>query len=132
MQNEFRLVSADNFPLTAYSLNNEIGIKVDIGYQMGQFVYEMQIPILKPLFSYHNLNLMPGDKTTLAFESGEFDRGDLGGQNRGPGFGINELGGGKGGGHGSGNRGGSMPPSMEKIDFEVQFKLAQNPRSSKY
>ncbi len=132
MQNELRIINEDNFPMTAYSLNNEIGIKVDVGYQRGQFVYEMQIPILKPLFSYHNLNLLPGDKITLAFESGEFDRGDLGGQNRGSGFGMNGRGGGKGGGRGGGNRGGSMPPSIEKIDFEVQFKLAQNPRNNKY
>jgi hypothetical protein len=45
---------------------------------------------------------------------------------------MNGRGGGKGGGRGGGNRGGSMPTSIEKIDFEVQFKLAQNPRNNKY
>jgi hypothetical protein len=68
----------------------------------------------------------------LAFESGEFDRSNFGGQNKGSGFGMNGRGGGNGGGRGGGNRGNSMPQGMEKIDFEVQVKLAQNLTSNKY
>ena len=88
LQNEIRIVNEDNFPLTAYSLNNEIGIEVDVGYQMGQLVYEMRIPISKPLFGDHNLNLLPGDKVKLAFESGKFDRSDSGVREKRPGFGM--------------------------------------------
>jgi len=128
LQNEIRIVNKDNFPLTAYSLNNEIGIEVDVGYQMGQLVYEMRIPISKPLFGDHNLNLLPGDKVTLAFESGKFDRSDSGVREKRPGFGM----GGGGGGRGRGGSGGGGSPSgrsrnsgFEQISFEVEVTLAK-------
>ena len=95
----------------------------------------MQIPISKPLFSYHNLNLLTGDKVTLAFESGEIDRSELedhnngSGPSTGKGGGGGRGGGGKGGGRGSSNSGGRTP-GFEKIDFEINVKLAQNPNSN--
>ena len=130
MQNEFRIVNEDDFLLFAYSLNNEIGIKVDIGYQMGQLVYEIQIPISKSLFGNYNLNLSPKDKVMIAFESGDIDRSELGNFNdggiRGGGRGGHGGGGGKGSGRSSGNsNGGGRTSGIERIDFKVLVSLAQ-------
>ncbi|MDO8549856.1 MAG: hypothetical protein Q7S39_06875 [Ignavibacteria bacterium] len=135
-QTEFRIVNADNFPLTSYSLKNDIGINIDIGYQMGLLVYEMKIPLKSDLAGDHILNLSPGDEFSLGFESGEFNRGSFGKRGEGSGFGMGNTppDGGMGGRDGGMEGRGEMPPGggmgrggqrpgFEKIDFEVSVKL---------
>ncbi len=137
-QTEFRIVNADNFPLTSYNLKNDIGISIDVGYQLGLLVYEMKIPLKNSLVGDHILNLSAGNEFTLSFESGEFNRSSFRGSGDRSGFGMgNPPEGGMGGreGRGEGERegrgemGGGMGrggqrPSLEKIDFEVSVKLA--------
>ena len=128
-QTEFRIVNTDNFPLTSYNLKNDVGISIDVGYQMGLSVYEMKIPLKSSLVGDHILNLSPGNEFSLGFESGEFSMGDFGKQD-GSGFGM----GGNMPGGGMEGRGDRMPPGgmgrqrpgFEKIDFEVSVKLAES------
>jgi len=135
-QTEFRIVDADNFPLTSYNIKNDIGISIDIGYQMGLLVYEMKIPLKGNLVGDHILNLSPGDEFSLGFESGEFNRSGFGKRGDGSGFGMDNPPEGGMGGRGGGMSGGGMPPGggmgrggqrpgFEKIDFEVSVKLAE-------
>ena len=138
-QTEFRIVNADNFPLTSYNLKNDIGISIDVGYQLGLLVYEMKIPLKGDLVGDHVLNLAPGDEFTLGFESGEFNRGNFKGRGDRSGYGAENPpeGGGMGGGEGwegregrGERRGGGMGrgerQTLEKIDFEVSVLLAVN------
>jgi len=135
-QTEFRIVNADNFPLTSYSLKNDVGVSIDVGYQMGLLVYEMKVPLNGNLVGGHILNLSPGDEFTLGFESGEFNRNGFGRRGEGSGFGMgNPPEGGMGGrGDGMGGQGerpdGGMGrgqrPSLEQIDFDVSVLLAAN------
>lgn len=138
VQTEFRIVNADNFPLTSYNLINNIGISIDVGYQLGLLVYEMKIPLKGDLVGDHVLNLAPGDEFTLGFESGEFNRGSFRGRGDRSGYGReNPPEGGMSGGEGWESREGrgerrgdgmgrGERPSLEKIDFDVSVLLAAN------
>ena len=135
-QTEFRIVNADNFPLTSYNLKNDVGINIDVGYQMGLLVYEMKVPLKGNLVGDHIFNLSSGDEFTLGFESGEFNRRNFGGQDRSSGMGMgNPPEGGMGGRDGGMPGGGGMSPpggvgrggqrpTLEQIDFEVSVILA--------
>ena len=134
-QTELRIVNSDNFPLTSYNLKNDMGINIDVGYQLGLLVYEMKVPLKGNLVGDHILNLAPGDEFTLGFESGEFNRGSFKGHGDRSGFGTgNPPEGGMGGGEGwegrsergGGGMGGGERPTLEKIDFEVSVILAAN------
>jgi hypothetical protein len=89
---------------------------VDLGFEMGLLVYEMKIPIKKDLYGEHNLKSAPGDILTIGFESGDFQRPNLGGGERPSGLETGRRGGGE-------KRSPNMP-TMEKIDFEIKTKLA--------
>lgn len=122
-QSEIGIVNKDNFPLTVYPLTNELGLNVDLGVQMGLLVYEMKIPLKKDLYGGHNLKSSPGDELTIGFESGDFQRPNISESERPSGLGT--------GGRGQGRMGGSERRSpnfqtMEKIDFEIETKLATN------
>ena len=132
-QTEFRIVNSDNFPLTSYNLKNDIGISIDVGYQMGLLVYEMKVPLKGNLVGEHILNLLPGDEFALGFESGEFNRNGFGRRGEDSRFGMGNPPGGMGGrgigGRGEGPGGGmgrGQRSSLEKIDFEVSVILAAN------
>lgn len=124
-QQEIRIVNEDNFPLTAYHLKNEIGLDVNLDSQMGLMVYEMRIPISKPLIPGHNLELVPGERILLKFESGEFERPDFGGMQKPTGFDNGSMRSGNPPG-GKRGQGGFKPIEFEKIDFSVAITLASH------
>ena len=120
-QSEIGIVNKDNFPLTVYPLTNELGLNVDLGVQIGLLVYEMRIPLNKDLYGGHNLKSGPGDELIIGFESGDFQRPNLGEGERPSGMGTGRRGGGRQGGE---NRRFPNAPTMQKIDFEIGAKLA--------
>lgn len=121
-QNEIGIVNEDNFPLTIYPLTNELGLNVGLGFQIGLLVYEMKIPINKDLYGGHNLKSVPGDVLIIGFESGDFQRPNRGdGGERPSGM---EMGRRDGGRMGGSERRFPNMPAMQKIDFEIETKLA--------
>jgi len=121
-QSEIGIVNKDNFPLTVYPLTNELGLNVDLGVQMGLLVYEMKIPLDKDLYGGHNLKSGPGDVLTIGFESGDFQRPNISDSGERPsGMEMGRRGGGR---QGVGNRGLPNAPTMQKIDFEIEARLA--------
>jgi len=128
-QNEIRIINTDNFPLTSYYLNDTSVVHLDIGTQMGLFVYELKIPLSKNITSKHNFNLKPGDELNIGFESGDIDRQNF----KNGGFRMDN--GNTPPGGGMGGRGDRMPPGngqwgqrqheFQKIDFEIAVKLAK-------
>jgi len=121
-QSEIGIVNKDNFPLTVYPLTNELGLNVDLGVQMGLLVYEMKIPLNKDLYGGHNLKSGPGDVLTIGFQSGDFQRpnmGDGGEQPSGMKMGRRD-----GGRMGGGERRSPNFPTMQKIDFEIKTNLS--------
>jgi hypothetical protein len=121
LQTEIQIINRDNFPLTVYPLNNELGLQVDIGSQMGLLVYEMKVPLAKDLYGGHNLKSAPGDILKIGFESGDFQLGNFGEGGSPPGSGMGRRGIGRPEGN---NRRFTNFPTMEKIDFEIEVKLA--------
>lgn len=120
-QNEIGIVNKDNFPLTVYPLTNELGLSVDLGVQMGLLVYEMKIPLAEDLYGGHNLKSRPGDVLTIGFESGDLQSPNMGEGERPSGLG---MGGRDGGRMGSTEKRFPNMPPMQKIDFEIETKLA--------
>jgi len=121
-QSEIGIVNKDNFPLTVYPLTNELGLNVDLGVQMGLLVYEMKVPLDKDLYGGHNLKSGPGNVLTIGFESGDFQRPNMSdGGDRPSGMEMGRRGGGRMGG---GERRFPNAPTMQKIDFEIETKLA--------
>lgn len=129
VQTEFRIVNADNFPLTSYNLKNDLGISIDVDYQMGLLVYEMKVPLKGNLVGNHVLNLLSGDHFNIGFESGEFNGSGFGRRGEGSGFRMGNPPEGEMGGRGrmpGGGMGRGRRPILEKIDFEVSVILAAN------
>jgi hypothetical protein len=97
---------------------------------MHQFVYEISIPIAGNNMSDFQIDLYPGDKLTVAFETNEFQRpegrrgGNMAGEDRQPTGGMN--GGGKSamGRHGAMPRG-DMTDRSEPVDLEVNITLVK-------
>lgn len=120
-QTEIGIVNEDNFPLTVYSLTNELGLNVDLNFEIGLLVYEMKVPLKIDLYGGHNLKSGPGDNLTIGFESGDFQRPNISEGERPSDLGMGRRGTGRPEGV---NR--RMPnfQSMEKIDFEIKVKLS--------
>lgn len=66
-QDEFLILNQDKYSLSAYSLNNNIGIEVKIGIEMNQLVYELKIPLTNKKDSLIKFNVQPNDEIKLGF-----------------------------------------------------------------
>ena len=73
--NEFQIINEDIFPLNQYSVENNEGIKVKLGYDADRFVYELQMPIESHESFAYKIAAQPGEKIKIKFETldSEFD-----------------------------------------------------------
>jgi len=123
-QSEYLVINEDDFPLGAYSLKNEKGAELAIGYDSGKLVYEIKIP--KKSKDYFPINLTgTGDnELTVSIKSevpvvlgmkGSPTQNRMTGRNGG-------MGRGKGMGRRNLNQDGLNGP----IDFEINVKFNKN------
>jgi len=133
-QGEFLLVDEDDEILYASPIGSNDGFKIKVGAVGQQFVYEAKVPIGNNSQAQMPINIFPGEKFTIEFETGEFDMEEMkknGGMQSG-GMGQGGGGGGmQGGGQGmrgnmqSGGRGGSSRMGIERFRLDVDVKLAK-------
>jgi hypothetical protein len=119
-QPELQIVSEDNYSLYMYPIEDGSGIKIKLGMNMQQFVYEISIPIGENKSEF-NLALSPGDNLTIGFETNEFQRSDGG---RGSGM---TSGGRSGAGGRKGVPGAGIYGRPDPFDVEINVRLAKSP-----
>ena len=136
-QNEYSIVNEDDYSLYAFPIGNKNGFELKAGTSMGQFVYEAKIPIANNGESIVLINVLPGEKLNVGFETGEFDMDEMrknmsssgmtsGGMSGGGRSGGGRSGGGKSGAGRGGQRSGSGSGEMaEQIDFWTEVKLSK-------
>jgi len=123
-QNEMRILNKDEFPVTVISTTDSSGLKARLGFQEGQFVYELRVPLKIDEQNKYGINAGPGDKLLVKFETERPGRDDFKGKGnerdmRPPGG----MGGFPGGGRGGMRQGGGERMSFEPIDFSVEVTL---------
>lgn len=127
-QNEFIFLNKEKFPLTAYPFQNKVGIDIKVGYHLGQFVYEMKIPLKGLNENEYGVYANPGDIVKVGFQTEEFDRSNLRNMRSGmsgerPEGGFSGRGG-MGGGRRMGR--GSFPQQLKQLDYWVKLNLLKN------
>jgi hypothetical protein len=130
-QNEFLIMNKEKFPLTAYPFQNKVGIDIKVGYHLGQFVYEMKIPLKGMNENEYGVYANPGDIVKVGFQTEEFERSNFG--DRGSGMGGERPEGGFGGFGGRGGMGGgrgmdrgNAPQQLKQLDYWVKLNLLKN------
>ena len=123
-QNEILIVNEDNFPLSAISINNEVGVKVALGFEMKQLVYELRVPLANHEGSNILVDAIPGEEIEVTFESNEMKREEP--QNRmgsmsGKGMKRNRRGEFRGGNQ---NRASNNKVMREPINFNINVMLS--------
>jgi len=131
-QNEYSIVNEDDYSLYAFPIGNKNGFEIKAGTSMGQFVYEVKIPIANNGESIVLVNVLPGEKLSVGFETGEFDIGEmrknmsLSGMTSGGMRGGGRSGGGKSGVGRGGQRSGSGSGEVaEQLEFWIEVKLTK-------
>lgn len=125
-QDEIRILNKDNFPLTVISTSDSSGLKAHLGFNNGQFVYELRVPLKIDEQNKYGINAAVGNKLLIKFETDKPDRGNFNG--RGGEGGIRPPG--SMGGFTGGERREGMRPeggermSFEPIDFSVEVTLS--------
>jgi len=143
-QTEFQIINKDKFPLTVLPLVNNEGIRAKLGFHSNQFVYELKVPLAGTSNYSYAVDVRPGGKLNIKFETEELSREamrsaggggapDEGGMSPGGSRGGRGGGGSRGGGGRSG--GGGRAPGMdggvmfEPLNFTVELNLdASSPK----
>lgn len=124
-QDEIRILNKDNFPVTVISTSDSSGLKAHLGFNNGQFVYELRVPLKTDEQNKYGINAVSGNKLLVKFETNKPDRGNFNdrgneGEMRPPGS--------MGGYYGGERREGMRPEgregmSFEPIDFSTEITL---------
>lgn len=126
MLNELEIITVNERSTQSISLINSNGITAAIKDTVGTFIYEMKIPLISPIGSLYNLNIIPGSTINIGIETVEIDRQSMMEQ-KSPGSGM--QGGGRGGGMGKGGGMGrgnqsAMKNLLEPIKFWISLTLS--------
>ena len=70
-QKEFQIINDDNYTLYTYPLNNGSGIKIKLGENMDELVYETAVPIADNENAEFRLEVYPGDEIRIEISSNE-------------------------------------------------------------
>lgn len=116
-QTDLQIVNEDNYSLYAFKINNGSGIKIKLGMNMQQLVYEISIPMGGNIMNEFNLDLFPGDNLRVRFLTNEYKGPD----------GEGKWGGITGTGGRTGVPGAGVYGRPEPIDVEVSVTLANSP-----
>jgi hypothetical protein len=123
-QDEIRILNEDKFPVTVISTSDSSGLKAHLGFNDGQFVYELRVPLKTDQENKYGINADPGDKLLVKFETERPERNNING--RGDERGMRPpagMGGFPGGERGGMRPGGGGGMSFEPIDFSVIVTL---------
>ncbi len=126
-QDEISVVNEDEFPLYAFRTNAVEGVAGGLGFSMGQFVYELRVPLAGNDSTPFYFNASPGDKIIVEIESGETNRSSRSHDKSPPMDGGMPGGGGMKSGRPGGRIGGdrgSVSEMNKKIDFSAEVDLA--------
>lgn len=124
-QDEIRILNKDDFPVTVISTSDSSSLTARLGFNNGQFVYELRLPLKLDEQNKYGINAVPGNKLLVKFETEKPERGNFNSRNdegrmRSPG----SMGGFPGGERrermGSED---SERMSFEPIDFAVEVTL---------
>ena len=130
-QQELEIVNKDKFPMNLLSLENKEGIRAKLGYYANHLVYELQVPLASSGNYSFPVDVAPGEKVNIRFETEKIDlessRGSMregesmprgGGQMRG------------GGQRGGGRMRQGMPgfQNSEPINYSFDVVLQQPPK----
>jgi uncharacterized membrane protein YgcG len=133
---ELEVVNQDKYPLLAMPLENKEGIKINIGFKQGKYIYEMKVPLAVSGDYSFVAGAVPGEKIRVRFETqlvnADREEGEEGAprHNGGSPGGMGGMGGGRGGGR-RGGGGGNQRPGMGRsgssapINYSVEVKLAE-------
>lgn len=129
MLNELEIITVNERGTQNISFIKPNGISAAIKDTVGTFIYEMKIPLISPIGSLYNLNILPGSMINIGIETGEIDRQSIMEQKSPgsgmPGVGKEGRGGGmgKGGGMGRGNQS-AMKNMLEPIKLWISLTLS--------
>lgn len=115
-QDEIRILNKDNFPVTVISTSDSSGLKARLGFNNGQFVYELRVPLKTDKQNKYGINTVSGNKLLVKFETGKPGRGKFNGRGD-----EDEMGpsGSMGGYYGGERREGMRPEGSEGMSFEA-------------
>ncbi|MGE5440791.1 MAG: hypothetical protein ACM3UR_13130 [Bacteroidota bacterium] len=74
MQKELAVVNKDERPLYSSEINLSKDFQAALNYSMGQFVYELRVPLAAGSSSQTALKAGPGDDVKVNIETGKFER----------------------------------------------------------
>jgi len=123
-QNEIRILDKDKFPVTVISTSDSSGLTAGLGFNNGQFAYELRVPIKTDDKNKYGINVSSGEKLLVQFETEKPERRNFNGRDeeggmRPPG----NMGGFPGNGRMEGmNPDGERAP-FEPINFSVEVTL---------
>lgn len=72
---EFLIINDENFPLYGSQIGANSGYRISLGYQNGQFIYELSVPFIHFLDQYIPIIEIPEKKLVISFETGDIDTG---------------------------------------------------------
>lgn len=72
---DFLIVNEDNFPLYGLKVGFNSGYRISLGFENGQFVYELAVPFIHTTDHYIPIIEIPEKKLEISFETGEMDIG---------------------------------------------------------
>lgn len=133
-QNEFLVINEDEYPLYASPLKSNNGIEVNIGYEFGQLVYELKIPLIGGKENLFKINTALNEEIKLGFIAGEIERSERSGRAEMGNKSGGRSGGGQKGGMSGERRGGSsgrgrqqnIKSVIEPINFWIHTVIASN------
>ncbi|MBU1679630.1 MAG: hypothetical protein KKD86_12415 [Bacteroidetes bacterium] len=126
---DFSIVNEDDFTRYLFSVSNSVGFKIAAGFSMGQFVYELQVPLAYNRNSEIVVDAVPGQMMNVTIQTNKFEMAD---RDSGSRPGMNNPGmqpGGRGmDGQRSAGKGRNPVPKnkMEPLEYEVLIQLANN------
>ncbi len=123
-QTEYLVINEDDFPLGAYSLKDESGAEIALGYDAGKLVYEIKIP--KKRKNYFPIDLSELEDNELSVRIKSEVPTMLGMKGSPTQNGMGGKAGGMGRGKGMGRQNLNSAKLSGPIDFEISVKLQKS------
>ena len=120
-QTEYLVINENDFPLGAYSLRDESGAEIALGYDTGKLVYEIKIPKQRRKYFPLNLTSVENGSLVLRFKTNKPSTVNVVGTSPRRGTGNEKM------RRGRGMRGqmGKSNKLISPLDFEVEVKLIE-------